>query len=756
MRVDCSGSPAMSASPPPAPPPQPPAYRSAMADDFSRCRFNQRQFNGGDRRDEHLTGTYAGYDNHHRYQFDEEDSICPALLEREFHSLHRNVPGLRRAGVDTHAIRQHFYPDGGWGWIICGVAFLAHVFTSGLQLSYGLLLLYTMRHLKQETSNETGWLGAASWSSSMIAAPIVIALCRTRSTRLTAILGGLVLSLGILFASFANQLHQIAFSYGIVVGVGASMVRESSAVMLGHYFKRRREFVEMVAMSGEGVGVALFSVIFKEGVGKMGWRLGLQAVCGLISCSFFMGLLYRPASLYHPQRRAILHLKNQRKKVKEKKTHIRVQKPPFLDFTVFRSPTVRMFIICTTVASYGIYAPIFFMSLHSYQEGCDVQDLVLLQTFLGLSIAFGIVVSGSAMNKICSIFAHRKFVVSRQLLCQSCAFLVALSTLVLSFISGYRNMCILAWIYGFGLGGYRYMLKMFALERIRAKHFTKAWGFIRGSEALPVIFGVTLTAILNDSSQRYGKAGYFICSAVAAISAILMFFIGHYVEDREYTKNGSIMSHCTLQPNEFPDLLNRSFSRGGGCGLSWYNQSPYTTLTTANNCIHPDTPSRHSHGPPDVPCRSTNGFHGGSMLRNHPLQKSLSFAFQTPPNYNGGQDHMCPSYHAATSTNSINRSYSRFDTLPASTSRRYQYLTRSLQQNPSRSRSVPEGLSQISQKCTCCNCPNCNKLQQLQHRYDHHQNRNGWQQYNSHASAVPMQCFHSHPIQIVEQITTSV
>jgi hypothetical protein len=48
---------------------------------------------------------------------------------------------------------------------------------------------------------------------------------------------------------------------------------------------------------------------------KMGWRLGLQAVTGLVSLSFFMALLYRPASLYHPQRRAILHLKNQRKKV---------------------------------------------------------------------------------------------------------------------------------------------------------------------------------------------------------------------------------------------------------------------------------------------------------------------------------------------------------------------------------------------------------------------------------------------------------
>lgn len=45
------------------------------------------------------------------------------------------------------------------------------------------------------------------------------------------------------------------------------MVRESSTIMLGNYFKKRREFVEAVAMLGEGVGIALFSVILKEGVG---------------------------------------------------------------------------------------------------------------------------------------------------------------------------------------------------------------------------------------------------------------------------------------------------------------------------------------------------------------------------------------------------------------------------------------------------------------------------------------------------------
>lgn len=49
---------------------------------------------------------------------------------------------------------------------------------------------------------------------------------------------------------------------------------------------------------------------------KLGWRLGLQAVTGILVLAFFLSVVYRSASLYHPQRRAILHLKNQRRKVK--------------------------------------------------------------------------------------------------------------------------------------------------------------------------------------------------------------------------------------------------------------------------------------------------------------------------------------------------------------------------------------------------------------------------------------------------------
>ena len=56
-------------------------------------------------------------------------------------------------------------------------------------------------------------------------------------------------------------------SYGIVCGIGCAMVRETSSLMLGQYFKRRRELVEALSSSGIGFGIAIFSNVYHQGLG---------------------------------------------------------------------------------------------------------------------------------------------------------------------------------------------------------------------------------------------------------------------------------------------------------------------------------------------------------------------------------------------------------------------------------------------------------------------------------------------------------
>lgn len=108
-------------------------------------------------------------------------------------------------------------------------------------------------------------------------------------------------------------------------------------------------------------------------------------------------------------------------------------------------------------------------------------------------------------------------------------------------------------------------------------------GFIRCAESIPVLFGVPLTAFLNESSQNgYGRAGYFVCSASTAISAILMFFVGYPAGGRQnvskYSANGSITSHYTVPTTDCPDLLNRSFSSRYN---NWYSSGTQQTQCTS-------------------------------------------------------------------------------------------------------------------------------------------------------------------------------
>lgn len=191
-----------------------------------------------------------------------------------------------------------------------------------------------------------------------------------------------------------------------VVGVGVGMSRDCStgtsdkfisityfnihffcfAVMVAQYFKRKREFVEIFIVSGSGLGIVVMSTFIKSAIEAIGWRfvlnyyyatptpclnpmnnihrwtfltihhliniilinrLGLQAVTICVFSTFILGTCYRSASLYHPQRRAILHLKNQKRKIKDKSKQF--DGPPFFDFSTLKSKTVRILMLSTAI-----------------------------------------------------------------------------------------------------------------------------------------------------------------------------------------------------------------------------------------------------------------------------------------------------------------------------------------------------------------------------------------------------------------------
>ena len=71
-------------------------------------------------------------------------------------------------------------------------------------------------------------------------------------------------------------------------------------------------------------------------------------------------MFYRSASLYHPQRRAILHLKSIKRKIKEKNKS-QEDKQPFFDVSCLKSVTFRIMLVSTGLGSLGLYTPLIYM-----------------------------------------------------------------------------------------------------------------------------------------------------------------------------------------------------------------------------------------------------------------------------------------------------------------------------------------------------------------------------------------------------------
>ena len=68
--------------------------------------------------------------------------------------------------------------------------------------------------------------------------------------------------------------------------------------------------------------------------------------------------------MYHPQRDAISHIKHQKEKVKgiNSKENLKKKKEkPMMDLSFMKNRSIRLFLMCSSFSSLGIYTPFFFI-----------------------------------------------------------------------------------------------------------------------------------------------------------------------------------------------------------------------------------------------------------------------------------------------------------------------------------------------------------------------------------------------------------
>ncbi|GIY40362.1 monocarboxylate transporter 10 [Caerostris darwini] len=463
---------------------------------------------------------------------------------REDRKKKSNIPGLNLllSPNDPKAatIHQNYYPEGGWGWVVLCCALIFDVILSTLHLSVGFFILEIRKQfLKGQDSIEPVLAASTFIAVSYLLSPIVVALCKKKSTRLLAIFGAIVTSLGSLFTSFASQLHQIYLSYGIFIGSGHSLARETSAIMIGQYFKKRRQQVEMIFLIGYGFGLASMPLVFSYWIRIVGWRRGLQILAGLQSVVSFVAVLYRPSSLYHPQRRAILHIKSLQKRSKAKDKSHTVEKRPFIDFSVLKSKTVQIFILGSGITAFGISSPFVLLIEEMKKDNLDLKSIYQIQIYLGLAVSLGTAAFGFIVIK-----NSAQCFIAKQYLCQGAAFIISGWLVAYPTLTGFGGYVLFVWVYGIFYGGYIYTLKLCVFEKVRARNYARAWSFLLWTQAVPTFIGLPTIYHLNEILDF--KRGYYMASGMVFIGTLCLFLIDIHKQRLQKKKKPDLQQRAEL------------------------------------------------------------------------------------------------------------------------------------------------------------------------------------------------------------------
>ncbi|GFT13032.1 monocarboxylate transporter 12 [Nephila pilipes] len=169
------------------------------------------------------------------------------------------------------------------------------------------------------------------------------------------------------------------------------------------------------------------------------------------------------------------------------------------------------------------------------EEGLDSNSLLKLQAYLGLASALG-----SASIGFMVVKNSLQCFIARQYLTQASLLLMAGSLLAFVSLQGYSGFVLFTWVYGFFHGGFLYALKTFVFEKVRARNFARAWGYVQGSQALPLAIGLPLTGYLNKVKGE--RVGFYFASACIFAGGLLLFFIDLHKRNVKRQKSNTLSS----------------------------------------------------------------------------------------------------------------------------------------------------------------------------------------------------------------------
>ncbi|PIO13649.1 hypothetical protein AB205_0019920, partial [Aquarana catesbeiana] len=353
----------------------------------------------------------------------------------------RNCPG---ANVYTEV------PDGGWGWVVAVAFFFVEVFTYGVIKSFGVFFKDLMVYFG-ESNSRISWIISICVFVLTFTAPLSTVLSNRFGHRPVVMLGGFLISLGMITASFARNVVDMYLTIGVVSGLGYCLSFLPTVTILSQYFEKRRSLVTAIASTGECFAVFAFAPAITALNNQVGWRFCLLMVGALQLNIVVCGALLRPILIKPPEEakessksqnlESSYMLENEQtltsldsidsgvevstspKNVAgggtpEKRTDVVLEKrkpaeqldveekaPPLLDFSVLRNPSFICYALFGLFATLGFFAPSLYIIPLCLSLGIGKDLSAYMLSSMAIAEVFGRIGAGNFWGLVvCSVF----------------------------------------------------------------------------------------------------------------------------------------------------------------------------------------------------------------------------------------------------------------------------------------------------------------------------------------------------------------
>ncbi|KAM5287681.1 monocarboxylate transporter 2 [Ctenodactylus gundi] len=420
-------------------------------------------------------------------------------------------------------------PDGGWGWVVVGAAFISIGFSYAFPKAVT-VFFKDIQEIFDTSYSEIAWISSIMLAVMYAGGPISSVLVNKYGSRPVVIAGGLLCCMGMILASFSNSVIELYLTVGFIGGLGLAFNLQPALTIIGKYFYRKRPMANGLAMAGSPVFLSTLAPFNQFLFNNYGWKGSFLILGAIFLNACVGGALMRPVG----PKQTTSHSKNKigvRGEVsdlkKTQKLSLAQKINTYLDFSLFKHRGFLIYLSGNVIMFLGFFAPIIFLTLYAKDKGIDEYSAAFLLSVMAFVDMFA--------RPTVGLIANSKLIRPRIQYFFSFAIMFNGVCHILSPLANdYTSLVVYAAFFGFGFGSVSSVLFETLMDLVGASRFSSAVGLVTIVECGPVLLGPPLAGKLVDITKNY-KYMYISCGIIVVVASIWL-LIGNAINYRLLAK----------------------------------------------------------------------------------------------------------------------------------------------------------------------------------------------------------------------------